>query len=55
MGVYNRAQIIALQNELFKVKDNVGRLFEVVQDYSKGGVGFHRSGFSPKRVFTECP
>ncbi len=20
-----------------------------------GEVGFHRSGFSPKRVFTECP
>jgi len=35
MGVYNRAQIIALKNELFEVKDNVGQLFEVVQDYSK--------------------
>ena len=35
MGIYNRAQIIALKNELFEVKDNVGRLFVVVQDYSK--------------------
>ncbi len=35
MGVYNWAQIIALKNELFEVKDNVGRLFEVDQDYSK--------------------
>jgi hypothetical protein len=35
MGVYNWAQNIALKNELFEVKDNVGRLFEVVQDYSK--------------------
>jgi hypothetical protein len=24
MGVYNQAQIIALKNELFEVKDNVG-------------------------------
>jgi hypothetical protein len=35
MGIYNRAQIIALKQELFDVKGNVGRLFEVVQDFSK--------------------
>jgi hypothetical protein len=43
MGIYNRAQIIALKNELFEVKDNVGRLFEVVQDYSKNMLAIETS------------
>ena len=49
MGVYNRAQIIALQNELFEVKDNVGRLFEVVQDYSKNMLAIE-TGFNELRT-----
>lgn len=35
MGIYNRAQFITLKQELFEVKDNIGRLFEVIQDFSK--------------------
>jgi hypothetical protein len=34
LGVFNRVQINQLKQELFKVKENVGRLFEVVQDFS---------------------
>jgi hypothetical protein len=49
MGVYNRAQIIALKNELFEVKDNVGRLFEVVQDYSKNMLAI-KTGFNELRT-----
>jgi hypothetical protein len=35
MGVYNRVQIEQLKAELFEVKENTGRLFEVVQDFSQ--------------------
>jgi hypothetical protein len=35
MGVFNRAQIEALKTELFDLKESTGRLFEVVQDFSK--------------------
>ncbi len=35
MGVYNRVQIEQLKAELFEVRENTGRLFEVVQDFSK--------------------
>jgi len=35
LGVFNRAQIEDLKKELFEVKENTGRLFEVVQDFSK--------------------
>jgi hypothetical protein len=49
MGVYNRAQIIALKNELFEVKGNVGRLFEVVQDYSKNMLAIE-TGFNELRT-----
>ncbi len=34
LGVFNRVQIEQLKTELFEVKSNVGRLFEVVQDFS---------------------
>ncbi len=36
MGLYNWVQLIKLKKELFKVKENVGQVFEVVQDFSKG-------------------
>ncbi len=49
MGIYNRAQIIALQNELFEVKDNVGQLFEVVQDYGKNMLAIE-TGFNELRT-----
>ncbi len=49
MGIYNRAQIIALQNELFEVKDNVGRLFEVVQIYGKNMLAIE-TGFNELRT-----
>ena len=49
MGIYNRAQIIALQNELFEFKDNVGRLFEVVQDYGKNMLAIE-TGFNELRT-----
>jgi hypothetical protein len=35
MGIYNWAQIIPLKQGLFEVKDNISRLFEVIQDFSK--------------------
>ncbi len=35
MGIFNWAQIEALKAELFDLKENTGRLFEVVQDFSK--------------------
>ena len=35
MGIYNSVQIQFLKNELLEVKDNVKRLFEVVQRYDK--------------------
>jgi hypothetical protein len=35
MGVYNRVQIEELKAELFEIKENTGRLFEVVQDFSQ--------------------
>jgi hypothetical protein len=36
MGLYNRAQLLKLKKDLFEVKENIGHLFEVVQDFSKG-------------------
>jgi hypothetical protein len=36
MGLYNWAQLLELKKDLFEVKENVGRLFEVIQDFSKG-------------------
>ena len=35
MGIYNSVQIQSFKNELLEVKDNVKRLFEVVQRYDK--------------------
>ena len=35
MGIYNSVQITFLKNELLEVKDNVKRLFEVVQKHDK--------------------
>ena len=35
MGIYNSVQIQFLKNELLEVKDNVKRLFEVVQQFDK--------------------
>jgi hypothetical protein len=35
MGMFNCAQIEALKSKLFDLKENTGRLFEVVQDFSK--------------------
>ena len=35
MGIYNSVQIQFLKNKLLEVKDNVKRLFEVVQRYDK--------------------
>ncbi len=49
MGVYNWAQIIALKNELFEVKDNIGQLLEVVQDYSKNMLAIE-TGFNELRT-----
>jgi hypothetical protein len=34
LGVFNQVQINQLKTELFEVKENVGHLFEVVQDFS---------------------
>jgi hypothetical protein len=35
MGAFNTAQIEALKSELFELKENTGRLFEVIQDFTK--------------------
>jgi hypothetical protein len=35
MGVYNRVQIEQLKAELFEVKENTSRLFEVIQDFGQ--------------------
>jgi hypothetical protein len=35
MGIFNTMQIEALKAELFELKENTGRLFEVIQDFSK--------------------
>jgi len=35
MGAFNTAQIEALNSELFELKENTGRLFEVIQDFTK--------------------
>jgi hypothetical protein len=35
MGIFNTVQIEALKAELFELKENTGRLFEVIQDFSK--------------------
>ncbi len=34
-GAFNLAQIEALKSDLFELKENTGRLFEVIQDFSK--------------------
>jgi hypothetical protein len=34
LGVFNLVQIQQLKDKLFEVKENTGRLFEVVQDLS---------------------
>jgi hypothetical protein len=48
MGVYNRVQIEQLKTELFEVRENTGRLFEVVQDFSQNMIaletGFNKIG-----------
>ncbi len=35
MGAFNLAQIEALKSKLFELNENTGRLFEVIQDFSK--------------------
>jgi hypothetical protein len=39
-----------LKNELFKVKDNVGRLFKVVHDYSKNMLSAIETWFDELRT-----
>jgi hypothetical protein len=34
LGIFNHVQIQQLKDELLEVKENTGRLFEVVQDFS---------------------
>jgi hypothetical protein len=43
MGAFNLAQIEALKTELFELKENTGRLFEVIQDFSKNMVAIEDS------------
>jgi hypothetical protein len=49
LGVFNRAQIEDLKKELFEVKENTGRLFEVVQDFSKSMLALE-TGFNEIRT-----
>jgi hypothetical protein len=49
MGVYNRVQIQQLKEELFEVKENTGRLFEVVQDFSNNFAALE-TGFNEIRT-----
>ncbi len=49
MGVFNLAQIEALKSELFDLKENTGRLFEVVQDFSKNMKSIE-TGFNELRM-----
>jgi hypothetical protein len=45
LGVFNRVQIQQLKEELFEAKENTGRLFEVVQDFSNNIVALE-TGFN---------
>jgi len=49
LGVFNRVQINQLKTELFEVKENVGRLFEVVQDFSSNFAALE-TGFNEIRT-----
>jgi hypothetical protein len=49
LGVFNRVQINQLKTELFEVKENVGRLFEVVQDFSNNFASLE-TGFNEIRT-----
>ena len=49
MGVYNWVQIEQLKAELFKVKENTGRLFEVIQDFSQNMAALE-TGFNEIRT-----
>ena len=49
MGVYNRMQIEQLKAELFEVRENTGRLFEVVQDFSQNMIALE-TGFNEIRT-----
>jgi hypothetical protein len=49
MGMYNRVQIEQLKPELFEVKENTGRLFEVVQDFSQNMAALE-TGFNEIRT-----
>jgi hypothetical protein len=49
MGVYNRVQIEQLKAELFEVRENTGRLFEVVQDFSQNMLALE-TGFNEIRT-----
>jgi len=49
MGMYNRVQIEQLKAELFKVKENTGRLFEVIQDFSQNMAALE-TGFNEIRT-----
>ncbi len=49
MGVYNWVQIEQLKVELFKVKENTGCLFEVVQDFSQNMAALE-TGFNEIRT-----
>lgn len=43
MGLYNRAQIAALQEELFDVKANTRRLFSITQNMTKGMIAMNKN------------
>jgi hypothetical protein len=49
LGVFNRVQINQLKTELFEVKENVGHLFEVVQDFSSNFAALE-TGFNEIRT-----
>ncbi len=49
MGVYNWVQIQQLKEELFGVRENTGRLFEVVQDFSQNMAALE-TGFNEIRT-----
>lgn len=49
LGVFNRVQIQQLKEELFEVKENTGRLFEVVQDFSNN-IAALETGFNEIRT-----
>jgi hypothetical protein len=49
LGVFNWVQIQQLKEELFEVKENMGRLFEVVQDFSNNILALE-TGFNEIRT-----